>query len=411
MDPKVSNSLHKNNIFDNLGSMLIKSKIVKVEDTTEFPVKTRKIITLSADEFQELINDPNVWMNATDREALLQGNISYIEVGVDPGYPSTMLDYIGGIEQITPCFYDEKGPLIPTATDVTVTVFCPEELGDLGMRHPAIRKYVTEHGYAGTHDTQPTVDAPAFQFNFPEKIMHTYFDTSYYHPEVFIDEYKDPCTVLVADVPYAYYAYMPLSPDVYTWSEEKQAHEFIHYTVEKFTELWDYVCKNGITEPITFMTHGDILVPRGAEGTLLMFIAKMLHIPSVPAMVIVTDEHEWDNKFIVDIIENTPQLEEKAHKSTNLMRGIFAPNILFAGEQDPNSPTIDINGVSYRQEQYTEKTRCGHCRVMCLNPDADISALTESEKKITQAVKEMQANAAALLNSDIERAKKALEGE
>lgn len=407
-DMRLMENIDKNRILREIEMPPLVTVGVDVSTTTNPAITTKKSIKLTHDEFMELTSDAGVWMNDEHRTAWLNAPDD-LALAVDPGYSFYDVEYYGGIEKLYPSFFDGyRTPMIPKKGDITMEVCGAEKLSDITKRHEIMRKYVPEYT-AGGHHEGPIINAPEYEFNIPKRIKYTSIQNPVYRDEMFIPFYKDPVTVLITNIPYNYYAYQPIHDHIYVWDSDKECHEFMGLTAEKFEEIMTDICENGIQSPILFTAFGDILLTNSTIDYIRLFVAKILHIPSIPAIIMAVGLDETLS-VTFDMMQHYPQLEEKVHLSTENMRNIFAPHIIFAKDDEFHDDSITVNGVAYKRSLYIEKSSCNHYKVMCLNTSTDTSSITSSEEAVNEAVNRLRMKAKQDLSASVEEARKKLEG-
>lgn len=387
--------------FPNLTSNLMMNSVIDMEYAAS-AVRTRQTIRLTMEEFRNLMEIKDVLFYESDKAEIDDLDSIDLDDSInlsDIRDAFSISEYVGGHEKYIVHPYYIKY-VTEHNEDVMVTIYNGEDLFDINRRPSIIRDRVDLHSVL-------SVDKAIVlkQHNFKQfKSMHyTSFGTETYESGLLIPSLQDPIHVLCIDIPYNYYRYQPLHPSVYNWDIDKNKHVFGDMNSDEFNAIYEDILKNGIKDPIFLRMNGEVLSAVDIKDNIILFIAKLLKIPSVPAVVYLSNEDTVRNHLVDAMVDRDESLQNVICKSTEYMVNMFEPYILLYREEDPNSAFVRTSEKEYSIAFYKLFSDIGHMKVRYFDKLVDPDMLENNEKKILEVQSNLEKEANSKLEDDIQK--------
>lgn len=387
--------------FPNLTSNLIMNPVIDMEYASS-AVRTRQTIRLTMEEFRNLMEIKDVLFYESDKAEI--DDLDSIDLDDSINLSNirdafSVSEYVGGHEKYIVHPYYIKY-VIEHNEDVMVTIYNGEDLFDIDRRPSIIRDRVDLHSVLSVDKAIVLKQHDFKQF----KSMHyTSFGTEVYESGLLIPSLQDPIHVLCIDIPYNYYRYQPLHPSVYNWDMDKNDHVFGDMNSEEFNILYEDILKNGIKDPIFLRMNGEVLSAVDIKDNVILFIAKLLKIPSVPAVVYLSNEDTVRNRIVDAMVDRDESLQNIICKSTEYMVNMFEPYILLYRDEDPNSAFVRTREKEYNIAFYKLFSDIGHMKVRYFDKLVDPDMLENNEKKILEVQSNLEKEANSKLEDDIQK--------
>lgn len=371
---------------------------------------SRRRISLPAEDVRELCDYPDAWLYPTDISGVL-GNLPANHPGTTGSV--AFAEYIGGIEKFYP-YVPGVRTAIGAGVPIDLTVYSANQLVDKARRPTPITKHIGDELKSAIDmkiGSDHNEGVPVFEFQKPEMVVMTSFVAPKYDYAVTARCFMERCNILATNLPYDYYHYQPLELSAYTLDEDDGKFRFCGMDEDAFLPMLYGVYNRGITEPIIFTISGEVLIPYGTESTINLFIAKLLKLPTIPALIVASNDTSVHNFFMEGVMNAKPNMREMVKTSLQHIRHMLMPYIAIIdhAEMDTSLPTFNVNGTAYQKALYRKFTNHGETDVYCLATDVDSAMMTSSEEKVQQAQKELADKASARMNDRVTRIRAKLE--
>lgn len=289
-------------------------------------LKSRQTVTVSADDIRELAKDPNSWFYESDIE--LVNNPENVNQTYDYTPNSDMYgmsEYIGVYERYLPN-EEYLYHAVTNNLDITMNVYDAHSLYNLKKRNKILRSKIV--GNSSLRDNGVVQSSiPSFEFKVPTVVKYSKFVNTKYQFDVSLPAFEKPVQMISINIPYSMYSNQPMLPSVYNWDIDKSEHKFCNLNSEQFNSLLQDICENGITKPLFMrMDIKGILTSVDIETNLILFIASILKLPSIPVTVYMSNEYVYRNDLIEGII-NSMNNPDKFNNSA-IVNNIFAPYVM-----------------------------------------------------------------------------------
>lgn len=344
-------------------------------------IKSRQTVHLDEEDFNKLLWSENVLFYESDKDEV--ENLDSIDLddsidlsNLDDGI--TVSEYVGGYEKYLLHPYYIKYAK-ENNQDILVSIYEAEALLNISRRPDVIRDKVDLHSVLSV-DKQ--IVLKQYPFNITKSLHYTSFGTTKYESGLLVPLLQDPIHILSIDIPYNYYRYQPLHPGVYNWDMDKNTHMFGDMKPEEFETLFNDIVKNGIREPLFMRMDGETLSAPDIKTNVILFIAKLLKIPSIPVNVYLSNEDITCNRLIDAIVAEDVSLQNVICKSTEYMTNIFDPYFILYKEEDPNTPIVKANDKEYNVAFYKIFKDIGHMKVRYLDKSVSENVIEDNEKMI-----------------------------
>ena len=320
-----------------------KHKLMHASDVSKY-LKSCQVIKLTQDEVGKLAKDNNFWFYEYDMEVYndLENITKLFDDNqfdeIEDGYGIS--EYIGRSEKYFPSM-DYLQYTKMNNTDVVVNVYDAYSLYDISRRNEILRDKISGQLLI-RHNDDYDQTLPSFDFNIPENIKYTYFVKSKYEANVLVSCFQYPVHILSVNIPYSVYSSQPLPPSVYTWNIDTNEHRFGYMNGTDFNEMVNEIATNGIRKPIFMRLNGGVLSAVDDETNMILFIARLLHLPFIPVNIYLSNEVVGINLLIDAIVSNIKN-KETLYRNITSMNNIFGSNILIHRPNDDMSKYSNIN--------------------------------------------------------------------
>lgn len=369
-------------------------------DFAESSIKTRKTLSLTSDEFNSLIESNDVFFYESDKESLK--NLDILDVDdfelPDREDALNLSEYVGKYEKylVNPYYIKYAAE---NNKDVLVTVYDAEALFDVSRRASVINDKIDLHNELSS---DKRILLNQYHFINPKSLHYTTFETKNYDSGLLIPSLKDPINILSINIPYNYYRFQPLHPSVYNWDIDRKNHKFGDLDNAEFDKLFIEIVTNGITEPLYMKMDGEILTAPDIKTNLILFIAKLLKIPSIPVNVYLSNESTFSNRLLEAIVPLDTNLQETICKSTELMTSIFDPYIVLYKDEDTKSSVIKANDKEYDKSLYRSFKDSGHMKVRYFDKSINPNIVEDNENKVRKHHEELMKQENDKINNEIQ---------
>lgn len=267
-------------------------------------LKSRQKITITQEEMDQIASNEDFWFYESDKECYDRiFNMSDITGGVDY---SNITDAFGLSEYVA--IHEKYIPYMPylqytkmNDIDILMNVYDTHSLSGISRRNEIIKEKINKNlkikGYPEAKEK-----LPEFDFKIPTKVRYGKFINNTHKSDIMIPSFKDPVHITSVNIPYSNYVYQPLPISTYNWDIDDNKHIFGGYSVEEFENLFEDICTNGIQEPLFMRLDGKILSSIDDKTNLIIFIAKVLKLPSIPVNVYLTNEDIGINHLVKGMV-------------------------------------------------------------------------------------------------------------
>lgn len=288
--PKIIFQDFKTSNFDNIDNYL--------------NLKSRQKISITQEEMDELASNKDFWFYESDKE-FYDKILSVSDITGDIDY-SKITDAFGLSEYVA--IHEKFLPYMPylqytkmNDSDILINVYDSYSLSGISRRNEILKEKINKNLHVKTYpETKDKL--PEFDFNIPKNIKYGRFVNHTYMPDVMIPCFKDPVHIVSVNIPYNTYVYQPLPISTYNWDIDNKVHIFGGYSIGEFMNLFEDICTNGIQKPLFMRLDGKILSSIDNETNLIIFIAKLLKLPSIPVSIYLTNEDIGINHLIKGMV-------------------------------------------------------------------------------------------------------------
>jgi hypothetical protein len=282
--------------------------------------------------------------------------------------------------------------------DVVMNVYDAYNLYNIEKRHPILRDKVVGQLLL-RHGDDYDQKLPEFDFKIPEVIKYSKFNESKYEHDVLISCFQDPVHMISVNIPYDFYAHQQFLPSTYTYDIDTKEHKFGSMDGAEFSEMLNYIATNGIKNPLFMRLNGEVLSSIDDETSMIMFIAKILKLPSIPVTIYLSNENIAKN-YLIEAINDNTENRKSMYKNLGFMKNVFDPYLIIHKPTD----TIDSSIAN----QYSVFTNDDLAVVRYRIND---NIINPNEEKINKIHKEMHDKEIESINNDINNLIKDLIGE
>ena len=305
-------------------------------------LKSRQTIHLSKVDLDKLVKDESSWFYKSDIE--IYDKLGSMSLMFEDGEFDDIKDghgiseYIGVYEKYLPSI-EYLQYVIMNNSDVVMTIYDAYSLYNITKRNEVLRDKVIGQTLLRPDDSYDQT-LPEYEFIVHNIVPYTKFINVKYEPEVFVPCFQDPIPMISVNIPYSFYMHQPLPHDIYNWDIDTKEHKFGSLNDIEFEKLLTEICTNGITKPLFMRMHGEVLSAVDEETNLILFIAKILKLPSIPVNIYLSNEDVGKN-HLMDAVINSTENNQEIYKNIGFMKSVFEPYMIIHKEND----TIISNNI------------------------------------------------------------------
>lgn len=318
--PKIIFQDFKTSEFDNIDNYL--------------NLKSRQRISITQEEMDELSSNKDFWFYESDKE-FYDRIFNTSDITGDIDY-SNISDAFGLSEYVA--IHEKYLPFMPylqytkmNDTDILMNVYDSYSLSGVSRRNEILKEKINKNlhvkNYPETKD-----ELPEFDFKIPNNVKYGRFINQAYMSDVMIPCFKDPVHIVSVNIPYDTYIYQPLPISTYNWDIDNKVHVFGGYSIKEFINLFKDICINGIHKPLFMRFDGRILSSIDNETNLIIFIAKLLKLPSIPVSIYLSNEDIGINHLIKGMVYDK-RGDIKITNIASINKNLF-PYIIISKEDD-----------------------------------------------------------------------------
>lgn len=363
-------------------------------------LKSKQQVYITLDEMDEFAKDEKFWFYESD--ASLYNRLESVD-DLSAGYDFSdvtnlfgISEYIGVYEKYLPSFpYLQHAKI--NGLDILLNVYDAYSLYNVSRRPAILKDKVEGHLLLCNQHAEHCHEIHDFEFNVPEIVNYAHFVEKHYEKDVMIPCFQDPVHLVSVNLPYNFYAYQPTPPNIYNWDVEKQEHLFGGMSSSDFMVLVNEVCINGITSPLFMRMNGEILSSNNLETNIILFIAKLLRLPSIPVTLYLSNEDIGKN-HLVDALINYTEKRRSMFRSVSSMNHILDPYMVL----NKSDQLLELTS-GYQASNYRVFSSDKFVTVRYLDNENTSENLEKADDPIAADHEKLRNEASANLSTDVEK--------
>lgn len=204
-----------------------------------------------------------------------------------------------------------------------------------------VDEYVDNLMYSGDDEPSDGIEYDVFDYlNIEQKVYTRLTDTSYVSNKLLND--NSSINVLITNLSYDVYSVINLPLDLYKWNIDNREFMIGDILKNDFLEIYKDIAANGINTPILLNIDKGIMYPPITKDAIILFIAKLWKIPSIPAILYTSRKHinlymEYFKSFGM----------ERQLASFMELKNVIEPNMLLVPSDNQHSHVFTPNGKYY----------------------------------------------------------------
>lgn len=163
----------------------------------------------------------------------------------------------------------------------------------------------------------------------PSNIIYTELEDKAYYDKLFIDSCRNRVVALVINIPFEYFSTQNIKGNIFTYKLNDGTYAVGKYNIDEINEIISTIAANGFDEPLVFRaTHGCI-IPSDDETAVKLFIATYLGLPSIPAVLYMSNEECMKNVVYEELHALVHTKKYMSRQSIEIINKILKPYIYF----------------------------------------------------------------------------------
>lgn len=368
-------------------------------------LKSRQTITITQKEMEELVNNKNFWFYESDMKYYKEIESNDVQSDEDftkvtSGYGIS--EYVAVHERYLPSMAYLKYAK-ENNKDIVTTVYDAHSACGISKRTDIMKEKISKQ-LPIKHHSEAYNKLPQFDFKIPKVVKYTQFIRKEYQCNVTVPCFWNRIHMLSTNIPYSYYAHQPLPVSTYNWDINKEEFVFGGYSTNEFLEILSDICTNGIQRPMFMRMNGEILSSVNDETTMILFIAKLLKLPSIPVTIYLSND-DISKNFMMDAMIHYAN-SASLYKSINFMNRVFDPYIIIYKPDDDSADGIFGTGSPYDYKKYPVFSSSDHLVVHYLD-----TSVESDDSELNEIREQLKDEAESILENDVKMIKEMISGE
>jgi len=167
--------------------------------------------------------------------------------------------------------------------------------------------------------------------------------------------YKFPA--LCVNLPYEYYSKQDIPENIFYWDINKKELGFAGRTTDEVFEMFESICKNGLTAPLYFRISQGKITSASDDDYIKLIIAQFLKLPVIPAVIYLMKNNIESDMLIsmrpCDIINAHISDLNTDDNMYKIINNICNPYFIFTNSAEKDKLESSVQNPSEYSENYS----------------------------------------------------------